>query len=92
FWASEFVTGTLKKKEKLWWGRNTRKPENQGLSGFLMNFKNLKADRTELERARFYALDTVSCEGGAFGATVLRPGKRAEVKVPICRLFCGFIS
>lgn len=31
--------------------------------------------RTGLERAGVYALDTMSCEGGGFGATELRPGK-----------------
>jgi hypothetical protein len=34
-----------------------------------------------LEQFRFYALDTMSCEGGGFGATELRPEERAGVKV-----------
>jgi hypothetical protein len=31
--------------------RDTKKPENQGLSGFLIEFETLKADRTGLEPA-----------------------------------------
>lgn len=46
-----------------------RKPTTS--AGFVV----FPADRTGLERWRVYALDTISCEGGGFGGTELRPGK-----------------
>jgi hypothetical protein len=39
----------LRKDGKLWEGNETKKPVIQGLSGFLIESKTLKADRTGYE-------------------------------------------
>jgi hypothetical protein len=50
------------------------------------------ADWTGLEQAGIHTSNTMSCRGGDWVVTELRPGERAGVKIPICRFACAFIS
>jgi hypothetical protein len=50
------------------------------------------ADWTGLEPDCVYASNAMSWGGGDWVVTELRPGERAEVKLPICRFVCWFIS